>query len=784
MDNGAISTQTSDSLLWAFNQLDQLFGAYCFPLQKFISNDCRVNEAIKMKHGESPAKITKLLGLNWDTEADTIYTDKFTLDPNANTKRKILSSIAENYDVFNYNGPVLNRARLFLHMLQCRKDLKWDGLLPEEELREWRNITVQLNNASPAVIQRCIGSEDDTYQLIACTDSSKDICGIVIYILNNNTNQMHFLIAKNKIVGKQLENKTIPCLELVALTLGVETLIDVYNELCDSNSVKPMKFSDLKVFTDSYVCLNWLQGYHTKFVKTNKLSVFVKNRIIKMNDLCKTHIIQFRFCSGVNNPADYMTRAFSYKQVMNSNFYTGLSVEFVNNIDDSSPSVIIPNPLTIGSAAFAAVTCVDSVPKIDSLCVIDSEKISIFYKLVKVGYWCLKYLQRIKLKLIERDSEKYKHFEILSVSELRSKAYKLCILQDQRLHFGQILDYFKSTNKLLKDAPSLIGQLNVFRDPDGILRVKAKFKSWRGSSVNFPVLLSKSSDVTKKIIFDLHLTLNHAGIYSVLTEIRKTFWIPHIYSVVKSNLKSCVHCRKLNNRPFVISQNTYRHFRSDPLTIPFRTIFIDHCGPYYVYLQGTKVKVYLLLLSCLWSRGVNIKLCLDLSVKTFLRALQLHVYEYGLPELVMSDCGSQLCAGAKIINNFLQEPDTKQYMDENSINMVKFEQFPKGKKELGGLIEIMVKLVKRLLSGSVGNLVLDYFQFEFLVIQACNLVNKRPIAYKSSLRDTNPNDYVPEPITPEILIKGYNLVTLNLIPNLQHRDPLDPEWYLRALLPA
>lgn len=193
---------------------------------------------------------------------------------------------------------------MFLHALQCDNKTKWDDALTDDELREWRNISQQVNSASPVHIARYIGKDSDTYQLIACTDSSKLMCGIVLYLLNNNKSQMSFLLAKSKIVGKQLENKSIPCLELLALSMGVETLIDVYDELSGNNCVKSVIFTKMKLFTDSHVCLNWLQG--CKFAKTNKLSVFVKNRLIKISNLCRSYEIEFRFCSGI----DFMTRTF------------------------------------------------------------------------------------------------------------------------------------------------------------------------------------------------------------------------------------------------------------------------------------------------------------------------------------------------------------------------------------------------------------------------------------------------------------------------------------------
>ena len=55
-------------------------------------------------------------------------------------------------------------------------------------------------------------------------------------------------------------------------------------------------------------------------------------------------------------------------------------------------------------------------------------------------------------------------------------------------------------------------------------------------------------------------------------------------------------------------------------------------------------------------------------------------------------------------------------------------------------------------------------------------MNKRPIVFKESLRDKyNVNDITA--ISPECLLRGHDLISLNVIPELQVSPDLeDPEW--------
>ena len=86
-----------------------------------------------------------------------------------------------------------------------------------------------------------------------------------------------------------------------------------------------------------------------------------------------------------------------------------------------------------------------------------------------------------------------------------------------------------------------------------------------------------------------------------------------------------------------------------------------------------------------------------------------------------------------------------------------------------------MKMVKRLIFGAIKNNVLPYFDFEFSVCSVVHLVNRWPITLKEAVRD-NEVDYVPESITPEQLIRGYELSSLNLIPELQPFPLADPDF--------
>ena len=114
-----------------------------------------------------------------------------------------------------------------MHSLQSLKDLSWDARLNQIQLREWINIAKQYNSSDTVSIPRFVGDRSEKYRIIAFTDASTLIYGCVVYIQNLRTNQVSYLLAKNRIVGKLMENKTAPNIELSAILLGVEVLQDI-----------------------------------------------------------------------------------------------------------------------------------------------------------------------------------------------------------------------------------------------------------------------------------------------------------------------------------------------------------------------------------------------------------------------------------------------------------------------------------------------------------------------------------------------------------------------------
>ena len=798
MDNAAINADSSEEIGQAYNDLKVIFEPYKFELQQFATND-RVLQGKITDH----EKTNNMLGLDWCTESDTIAVKTVKLDLTANTRRKVAASVQSVFDPLGINLPLLNRAKLFLQRLQSCPDMKWDAPLSNEETAEWSRICVQYNQAKPITVKRCAGIKTDKYDVICYTDSSASIYGAVIYLRNKRTRELHFLRAKNRLVTKEMGKRSIPTLELTSITLGADTVADIRNELMGAKCITPVKLLETIIYSDSLVAIHWINSF-VHMEKQNKKSAYVRNRLNELDEIAEKFPFVVKHIAGLSNPADFTTRATSYKLLARSNYISGpmLPQEQTNKSEAQEVIMVkLPRiasyPMDEGSTVLLLEQqnsndqkCSSSIGKQNEMnayisaskladanlmehgkCCIPLNRYSSYHKLWSVTMNVLQFIGNLKYRLKIKYGNKYEH---LMVNEsYADKSAEIIIKATQAEEFAEVMDYMHKKPSSLRKIPGLISRMNLFMDQQGIIRVGSKMLRFKKNAEYLPILLPAKHAVTKLIIEKAHKSRCHAGVYAVLAELRKQFYVPKPYATVKRVLNECVHCRRLNSRVIKLNQNSYPEFRVNPSDTPFRHVFVDYMGPHQVYRNEQVEKGYILCITCIFSRAISLIYTIDLSTDELLMALQLHCFSYGMPESIKSDLGSQFVAGANILKSFLNTPELKRFLADKDIKAFNWEHTDKGNSSLASLVESCVKLTKRALAGSIGKKILREREFEFYVKQANAIINKRPIAFLAGLR-SSAEDEAPQEITPEMLLHGRALEWTNIVPGLQ---PIDEEIY-------
>ena len=602
-----------------------------------------------------------------------------------------------------------------------------------------------------------VGERSGTFQLVGFSDASKNALGLVFYLWDVESGECSFIAAKGKVLGRELRTKSIPVLELVALAWGAEIALQLFHSL--TTAVEPIDIGRIILFSDSMISLSWLRARVHKTVKMERKSVLVNNKVNKIVSLCESSPITFRFVEGSQNPADLTTRIASSYILKKSNYLGGPSSEILLA---EGEEVVVSGPLE--SVQVCMSTVVFSEP------IIALDKFSSFQKFARIINYTYGFINRIKRKLHSKDTTKYHNFNVTGNSFVLGKEYLIRKAQEEA--FPEVFRFFRG--EISKCLP-IVTQLNLVLDKRNILRVKSKFKRLDEEA---PILLPRNSAITRSIINDFHETMHHAKVYKIMNVLRQQFYLPKAYSTINAIIKDCVLCKKLHGRAMKCNVGDYREFRVNPSRRPFSSIMCDTAGPFIIRKEGGgERKVYILIFTCLFTRAVSLYVCLGLDVESFLHALQLNVLEYGMVQEFVSDNQPSFIAGINHVSDILDDTEIKNYFKMHDIKLLKFQPYPSGASFLGGAVESMVKQVKHVLAAAMNKQKLSLREFEILVAEAKDLINKRPIGFKNMLSSNEVDYEYPFVITPELLLKGYEVPSVNVLPGFGSPDEIkDSDW--------
>ncbi|GFX37037.1 integrase catalytic domain-containing protein [Trichonephila clavipes] len=179
--------------------------------------------------------------------------------------------------------------------------------------------------------------------------------------------------------------------------------------------------------------------------------------------------------------------------------------------------------------------------------------------------------------------------------------------------------------------------VNVFKDNEGIIRVKTKITE-RKDDPNFiaPILMPSKCLLTTRLIEYYHLKHCHAGVQILMSILRETFWIMKTLKTVREVVMKCVPCRRYSsNSPM-----------SEPVSLPadrvkdanaFDITGIDLAGPLFTRDGG---KVWIVLYTCAIYRVIHLELVSSLSTECFMLSLRRFIARRTRPESIYTDNGT------------------------------------------------------------------------------------------------------------------------------------------------
>ena len=315
-------------------------------------------------------------------------------------------------------------------------------------------------------------------------------------------------------------------------------------------------------------------------------------------------ISQGCFHTTKDNPADYLSRGCTSKQLKSSNWLHGPSWLLTGEYPEQTSIEVVVNELTVE---------VNPVHPIQPL--IDLTRFSSFTRAI-----------RVKSKVIEFCQSPANPFEKL-------------VRQEQLLHCTSIHAYLNNPRvRVNVEVKTTVKQLSLYLENDTIRSKGRLDNSELPLDAITPLFLPNKSYLVDLLVNHIHSLHNHIGLSQTLSLYRQRCWTPKIRSRIKSLLIRCVRCQIFKGR--TLSQPLPPPLPTERVqwVPPFSHVGVDHTGSYVIRdPQGRKSKVYICLFVCATTRAVHLEVVEDLTTSNFVMCLRRLTAAKGMPRLILSD---------------------------------------------------------------------------------------------------------------------------------------------------
>ncbi|XP_026471164.1 uncharacterized protein LOC113375440 [Ctenocephalides felis] len=703
----------------------ELLGKGGFSLHKWSSNCREVLRSVPKENQSSAMALfsevdtVKTLGLAWNPCQDCfkishIKVGETEVRKGFDTKRSVLSTIAQIYDPIGLISPVSVTAKLIMQEL-WRQNLGWDESLPQELQDRWVLFKRHLADLDNLIIPRKIfDSIPVTIQCHGFSDASLYAYGACIYLratYADGTTSSRLLCSKSKVAP--LKNVTLPRLELSAALL----LAKLYRQIM---TITKIQISESFLWCDSTIVLAWL--------KTDPalLKMFVSNRVAEILDL--TPGIAWRHVGSKDNSADIVSRGVKTPlELVECNLWWNgpawlveESCKWPNRPADVVKEEAIPERRVL---AATEVNIDDSF--LDHLV----ERFSKFNKIVRVVAYCFRWFKIFR----SRKPDGQPVSDVLSVDDLREASRRIFYLA-QRKVFGNIPDQLMS-GELSSTSLGKLKALNPFVDAEGLLRVGGRLENADISyDQKHPIILPKANLAIDIFIRSEHERLLHAGTQTTLANIRLKYWPIDGRNTVKRIIHKCVKCARFRA---TCAEQLMGSLPKDRVTAyrPFQIVGVDFAGPVLLRAsrlrKAPRIKAYISLFVCMATKAIHIELVSGLSTDAFLSALRRFISRRGCCSVIHSDNGRNF-VGAKSelrqLATLFQSDKSKGELITASSNLGITWQFtPSHAPHFGGLWEGSIKVMKHHIRRIIGSHCLTFEEYTTLLCQIEAVLNSRPI---------------------------------------------------------
>lgn len=658
-------------------------------------------------------KEINILGMTWNTNRDELYCDlKKPLEKSkdlCSTRRKMLSASHSVFDPLGLLSPFTIIPKMIIQETAKFK-IGWDKPLPDEITKQFTRWTEQIHKLERIKIPRCITASQDkaTWSLHVFSDSSSSAYAACAYLRSGNPGEVNVQLLMSRARVAPLKPTTIPRLELIGCLCGAR-LADMVKKM--------IEFPDLPVilWTDSTTALCWIQN-------DKNWTTFVSNRVKEIRRLTDT--VSWRHIPGKENPADLPSRGTSAKSLLESTWWEG---PFWLKYDEFRWPSFIPTLHQDEVDSEMRKTIVSHMNLQDNSMLTQLNKMSSYFKIVRVVAYCRRFLQFIKDKFgASKDSSARIQKGLISTEEFITAEEKVIkLIQQQNFPGGT------------KDAK--LSNIVVHEDETGIIRRKTRIFPGEEMEYASPIVLPNKDSIVQKLIMSTHLNSMHAGAQLLISSLREKYWILSHRRTISQAIRGCSRCRRFRARAVSVPEGPLPLDRLK-LTRAFDVTGVDMAGP--LYLKGNK-KVWIAVFSCAVTRGVHLELCSGLTTEVFISSLRRFIARRGRPSTVYSDNGLNFVGTANMLKNL----DWNNVLEFATLKQINWKFNPPTASWWGGFWERIIGIIKPMLRSVLGSARVNNEQLSTILCDIESTINNRPLTY------TLESDEL-VPLTPDLLIRN------------------------------
>ncbi|XP_017492964.1 PREDICTED: uncharacterized protein LOC108381053 isoform X2 [Rhagoletis zephyria] len=484
-----------------------------------VLNALQVNAIDSERSLDTPQEVPveKVLGLWWLTKEDCFTfrlaqhhkIGELLRGDHRPTKREVLSVVMSIFDPLGLLNFYVIYAKVIFQDV-WRSGCGWDDSVPDEHYSSWQKWVHLLPRVEGLRIPRCyfqnLGHESEL-EMHVFVDASENAYAATCYLRHTRGDVVNCTLIGSKVKVAPVKMLSIPRLELQAAVIGARLAAGVL-----TSHTLPIRRQTF--WTDSRTVLAWIRSDHRRY------SQFVAFRVSEILEL--TDVSDWRWIPSAENVADDATKWQTVPDFSNqSRWFKG--PQFLKLARSHWPNDTEGTQTTVEELRAKYVGHHDAAHQPQRFLSIH-ERFSRWCRLLRATATVLLSVRIWKLyrkgsrmcpQLVEQ--EDLKHAEILLWREAQ---------------FDAVADEIALLRKGKPVArTSSIFRLSPYLDDASLLRLCGRVNL---PGQEDPVILPKSHNITRLIVSDYHIKYFHGSSETVVNEIRQTFWIPRLRTVVST----------------------------------------------------------------------------------------------------------------------------------------------------------------------------------------------------------------------------------------------------------